>query len=216
MQRPYLCTYQLPLPPCETRYIKFSHYQFQSSIRVSHVRNLLCYSSYCRGIPLPSLSPLEPTNQYVQLKDHIIKLCNDYSNLDNETFIVFIDSLSTLYPEASSLGNNTSSTSAPFANKTPYECSLLLKQMCEEDDENCFDGEIFAILDEQSLKDDTLLLVEEPAEEDGGEAHSVRAVYEMAESQMLLWVAGKTTISEAKERVQEETTDGILRPGMDL
>jgi hypothetical protein len=88
--------------------------------------------------------------------------------------------------------------------------------MCEEDDENCFDGYLFAILDEQSLKDGTLLLVEEPAEEDGGEAHSVRAVYEMAESQMLLWVAGKTTISETKERVQEETTDGILRPGMDI
>lgn len=135
--------------------------------------------------------------------------------MDNETFIVFIDSLSETYPEASSLGNNASSTSAPFAGKTAYECSLLLKQMCEEDSENCFDGYIFAILDEQSLKDGTLLLVEDPEEEDGGEAHSVRAVYEMAETQMLLWVAGKTTIGEAKERSQE-TEDGILRPGMDL
>jgi hypothetical protein len=87
--------------------------------------------------------------------------------------------------------------------------------MCEENTENCFDGDIFAIIDEQSLKDGTLLLVEEPAEEDGGEAHSVRAVFEMAETQMLLWVAGKTTIGEAKERALG-TEDGILRVGMDL
>jgi hypothetical protein len=135
--------------------------------------------------------------------------------MDGETFIVFIDSLSTLYPEASSLGSNITSTSAPFANKTPYECSLMLKQMCEENSENCFDGYLFAILDEQSLKDNTLLLVEEPAEEDGGEAASVRAVFEMAESEMLICMAGKTSIEEAKERVQE-TEDGILRPGIDI
>jgi len=129
---------------------------------------------------------------------------------------VFVDSLSETYDDADGLGYNDDSTSAPFAKKTPYECSLLLKQMCEENSENCFyDGDIFAILDEQSLRDGTLLLVEEPEEEDGGEAHSVRAVFEMAETQMALWVAGKTTISEAKERAMQ-TEDGILRVGMDL
>jgi hypothetical protein len=128
---------------------------------------------------------------------------------------VFIDDLSETYDDADGLGYNDDSTSAPFAGKNAYDCSILLKQMCEEDPENCFHPDIFAMLDEQSLKDGTLLLVEEPEEEDEGEAYSVRAVYEMAETQMALWVAGKTVVTEAKERAQN-TKDGILRPGMDL
>jgi hypothetical protein len=128
---------------------------------------------------------------------------------------VFIDNLSKTYDDADGLGYNDNSTSAPFAGKTAYQCSMLLKQMCEEDSDNCFDGDIFAIIDEQSLKDGTLLLVEEPEEEDGGEASSVRAVFEMTETQMALWMGGKTTIGEAIERAKE-TEDGILRPGMDL
>jgi len=155
------------------------------------------------------------TKQHAQLKDHILTLCDDYAG-NTGTMTVFVDSLSETYDDADGLGYNDDSTSAPFANKTPYECSLLLKQMCEDNSENCFyDGDIFAILDEQSLRDGTLLLVEEPEEEDGGEAHSVRAVFEMAETQMALWVAGKTTIIEAKERAMQ-TEDGILRAGMDL
>lgn len=154
------------------------------------------------------------TKHFHKLKDHILELCDDYGG-NTGTMTVFIDDLSEVYDDADGLGYNDDSTSAPFAGKTPYECSVLLKQMCEEDPENCFDGDIFAILDEQSLKDGTLLLVEEPEEEDGGEAHSVRAVFDMAETQMLLWVAGKTTIGEARERALE-TEDGILRVGMDL
>ncbi|CAD0109364.1 unnamed protein product, partial [Aureobasidium uvarum] len=151
-----------------------------------------------------------------KLKNHILDLCHNYDNNPNpDSFLVFIDDISLVYPDADEPGDSTPSTSAPFAGKTAYECSVMLKQMCKDSSENCFDGDLFAILDERSLEDGTLLLVEEPAEVDGGEAHSVRAVFEMCETQMLLWVAGKTTISEAKERAQE-TEDGALRPGMDL
>ena len=87
----------------------------------------------------------------------------------------------------------------------------MLKDMLEENDANCFGDDMFAVLDERSLEDGTLLLVEE----NSGEVHSVRAVFELCETQMLLWVAGKNTAYEAKERV-ENTEDGVLRPGMDM
>ena len=67
------------------------------------------------------------TEQHAQLKDHILDLFANYKhNANEDNFTVFIDSLSQTYPEADTLGSSTSSTSAPFANKTPYECSLLL------------------------------------------------------------------------------------------
>lgn len=91
----------------------------------------------------------------------------------------------------------------------------MLKDILEKNDANCLSDEIFAVLDERSLEDGTLLLVEEPEEEDGEEASSVRAMFEMCETQMLLWVAGKNTVYEANERVKQ-TEDGVLRPGMDI
>ena len=189
----------------------------------THVKHsfIVMFAICCAIAPTAEARVSIPTNrttteQRAQLKDHILELFANYTHNPNEdNFTVFIDSLSKTYPEADTPNSFSSSTSAPFAGKTPYECSLLLKQMCEEDTNNCFDDRIFAIIDERSLRDGTLLLVEEPAEEDQGEAHSVRAVFEMAETQMLLWVAGKTTIGEAKERARE-TEDGILRVGMDL
>lgn len=129
--------------------------------------------------------------------------------------MVFVDDLSRVYDEEDGLGYDKDSSSAPFTGKTPYQCWLMLNKILEENEGSYFDDTIFAILDERSLKDGTLLLVEEPTEEDDGEAHSVRAVFEMCETQMSLWMGGKNTVYEANERIKN-TEDGILRPGMDI
>lgn len=129
--------------------------------------------------------------------------------------LVFIDDLSRVYDEDDGLGYNKDSTSAPFAEKTPYECWMMLQKILAENEGSCFVDSIFAILDQRSLEDGTLLLVEEPEEEEGSEAHSVRAVFEMCETQMALWIGGKNTVYEANERVKN-THDGVLRPGMDI
>ncbi|KAK6007471.1 hypothetical protein QM012_004285 [Aureobasidium pullulans] len=151
-----------------------------------------------------------------ELKDRILELCDDYGG-NTGTMLVFIDDLSRVNDEDDGLGYNKDSTSAPFAGKTPYECWIMLQKILEENEGegSNFVDTIFAILDERSLEDGTLLLVEEPVEEDDGEAHSVRAVFEMSETQMSLWHGGKNTVYEANERIKN-TKDGILRPGMDI
>ncbi|KAH0191224.1 hypothetical protein KCV03_g6354, partial [Aureobasidium melanogenum] len=144
-----------------------------------------------------------------ELKDRILELCDDYGG-NTGTMLVFIDDLSRVYDEDDGLGYNKDSISAPFAGKTAYECWLMLKRILAENEGSYFADDMFAILDQRSLEDNTLLLVEEPEEEDGGEAHSVRAVFQMCETQMALWTAGKTTVTEAKERAQT-TEDGVLQ-----
>ncbi|KAG9689167.1 hypothetical protein KCU95_g6245, partial [Aureobasidium melanogenum] len=149
-----------------------------------------------------------------ELKNRILKLCDDYGG-NIGTMLVFIDDLSRVYDEDDGLGYNKDSTSAPFAGKTPYECWMMLQKILAENEGSCFVDSIFAILDQRSLADGTLLLVEEPEEEESAEAYSVRAVFEMCETQMALWIGGKNTVYEANERVKG-TKDGVLRPGMDI
>ncbi|KAH0363921.1 hypothetical protein KCU65_g7101, partial [Aureobasidium melanogenum] len=149
-----------------------------------------------------------------ELKNRILQLCDDYGG-NTGTMLVFIDDLSRVYDEDDGLGYNKDSISAPFAGKTPYECWIMLQKILAENEGSCFVDSIFAILDQRSLEDGTLLLVEEPEEEEGAEACSVRAVFEMCETQMALWMGGKNTVYEANERVKS-TQDGVLRPGMDI
>ena len=64
-------------------------------------------------------------------------------------------------------------------------------------------------MDDRSLQDDTILIVERPQEEDGGYPASVRGTFEVA--LRLLWYAwGRTDLRDDQERV-EATSDGILR-----
>lgn len=131
------------------------------------------------------------------------------------TFLVFVDDLTRIYNKPSDLGYNHDATEAPFAGKTPHECSLMLKALSEGMNPSDLDSESFAILDERSLTDGTLVLVGEAEEQDGGEQATVRIVFDMVESQILLWASGKTTVEEDRVRA-ESTVDGVLRAGMDL
>lgn len=122
--------------------------------------------------------------------------------------LVFVDDLSSTYTEPDESGYNTDSTSAFFARKSPRECYGLLQQMCERTASE-FHLSIFASVDARSLEDGTMLLTEEPEEEDGGEDSSVRAVFEMVQSQLALWAVARTTVGENRERAQG-TEDGVL------
>jgi hypothetical protein len=131
------------------------------------------------------------------------------------TFLVFVDDLSRAYTEPSDLGYNEDSLQAPFAGKGPFDCSVMLKSLCEGPTPSDLDYDSFAILDLRSLEDDTLLLVRDPEEHDGGHQASLRVIFDMIESQIMLWAAGKTTLEEGREKA-ESTLDGVLRPGMDI
>lgn len=81
---------------------------------------------------------------------------------------------------------------------------------CDEHEYN-----LFAVVDESSLKVGTLLLVNEPEKAGRGQAALTRVVLEMAETQLALWVADKTTIHEGREEAQNND-NSVLRTGMDM
>lgn len=133
------------------------------------------------------------------------------SNGEDDFYFAFVDSLTEQYDEASERPIEwPSSSSSPFKGKTTHECHLLLKQLVEDTGSD-IDVEIFAIMDETSTDNGTLLLAEGPAEENG-EAESVRARFEDASLVCLNFRAAKLDVAELRERAEAEA-DGVLRFG---
>jgi hypothetical protein len=146
------------------------------------------------------------------LKDQILQSSEDFWNSKGVTDFIFVDDLERIYSRPDNIGENTDSYSAfpPFANKNPYECSLILQRLSKKDGCSVVEYDTFAIVDARSLVDGTMLLVGEPEEEDLGESSSVRITFELLGSHLSLWGAGHTTPLEDKERAAK-TIDGVLR-----
>ncbi|PSK53874.1 GTP-binding protein rho4 [Elsinoe australis] len=135
----------------------------------------------------------------------------DHCPQANDSFVI-VDSLTGSYMEEMEPGGDESTSStSPFKGKSPYECSQLLKQL-RRDTGSDIDYNSFIIMDERTLRDNTILIVEEPEEADGGASNSVRATFELA-SNLLLYLSGKSSAYEQRE-LAETTEDGVLRPGM--
>ncbi|KAF2159720.1 hypothetical protein M409DRAFT_29880 [Zasmidium cellare ATCC 36951] len=133
------------------------------------------------------------------------------ANDENNFFFVFVDSLTEEYDEPSEAPvTNASSPNSPFIGKSTHECYELLQQLLEDTGSD-IDYDCFAIMDERSIRDDTLLLAEGPEEEDG-EAQSVRVPFDVASLVMLNFRAGNATASEYRERAEQED-DGVLKIG---
>lgn len=98
---------------------------------------------------------------------------------------VFVDSLTQIYTDETEIGdvedeqNRTfTSPDSPFKGKSPEECYQLLRQLrCNGSD---VDYCSFVVMDERSLTDDTVHLVNAPGEGEEGEVQSVRVVFEIA------------------------------------
>lgn len=82
----------------------------------------------------------------------------------SETNLVFIDDLSKPYNTPSKVGENSDPTLSPFADRTPYECKVLLQELCKETGSAIIDCDHFAMADQQSLKDGTLPVIVKPKE----------------------------------------------------
>jgi hypothetical protein len=115
------------------------------------------------------------------------------------------------YKEPDEIRKNVDSTFAPFMGKTPYECYTMITKLREETNSEELDDDMIVVVDERSLQDDSLLLVAMPeAEDDDEESFSVRVSFELMESHLLLWGAGRTTAFEDRQRAAK-TVDGVLR-----
>lgn len=87
---------------------------------------------------------------------------------------VFIDSLTQTYTTETEIGDmedeqhrTITSTYSPFKNKSPFECHQLLRQLRRDGSD--IDYYSFVIMDERSLTDETVLLVNAPWEGKEGE-----------------------------------------------
>jgi hypothetical protein len=130
---------------------------------------------------------------------------------EDELDIVFVDSIDDYYYEASKAPREDGSDpSSPFIGKTPQECHQLLLKL-RKDTESEIITDIFAIMDERSTQDDTVLLV--CAEKDlGGENEvlampTVRATFQASATALVLYETGHSSVAEDAERAAREKDD---------
>ncbi|KAK5692279.1 hypothetical protein LTR17_025408, partial [Elasticomyces elasticus] len=145
-------------------------------------------------------------------------------------------SLSEKYSSESWPGESTTSiSSSPFQNKSPHECAVLLRRLWQETGSD-INFEYFVILDERSLEDDTVLMVEairtdEYDSDDGADEYdsdddtaaaaegnpqalkiqTLRAEMGIVNSRFLFYLV-EIDMREDIERLEEEgVEDGVLR-----
>jgi hypothetical protein len=128
---------------------------------------------------------------------------------------VFVDDLTQTYTVETEIGdkedeqNRTiTSPDSPFKNKSPYECHQLLRQLRRNGSD--IDYCSFVIMDERSLTDETVLLVNAPAEDDEGEVQCLRVSFEIAHERLGVYFVAEADMSEDRV-VAEGTEDGVLR-----
>lgn len=120
--------------------------------------------------------------------------------------IVFIDSLKASYTDEDvpTLGNNSASLiTSPFMGKNAAECYQILEQLAQQEGSS-INPEPFAMLDERSMQDGTVLLCE--AGEDG--VRSVRAAFAVTENRLLRYFAADAGVDEDREMAAG--TGGVL------
>jgi hypothetical protein len=140
------------------------------------------------------------------LKDRVLQASLNYG-FDPPDQVVFVNSLTEPYLERHSVGNNTATPlTSPFKGKTVDECWALLKQLRAETGAQ-IDPNIFAILDERSLRDNSALVVE--ADEDEG-AESVRVELKLVIPRLFQYFVGDVGVDQDIGEA-EDTEDGVVR-----
>lgn len=131
---------------------------------------------------------------------------------ENQWNLVFVDSIDDYYDEASEAPVvDKSSLNSPFIGKTPQECHQLLSKLVE-DTESEIMTEYFAIMDERSTKDDTVLLVCAERDDEGEVVawSTVRASFEVTAVALKCYHSGHSSVGEDLERAEREH-DNVYR-----
>lgn len=131
---------------------------------------------------------------------------------EDDWCLVFVDTIDDYYDEASEAPIEVDSDpNSPFIRKTPRECHELLLKL-RQDTESEIITEYFAIMDERSTQDDTVLLVC-AAERDLGGGNEVlthltiRASFEASAFALILYQTGHSSVEEDAERAQRQHDD---------
>lgn len=126
--------------------------------------------------------------------------------------LVFVDSIDDYYDEASEAPvEDDSNPDSPFIGKAPQECHQLLLKLVE-DTESEIIPEYFAILDERSAKDDTVLLVDVRMNDELEAVGwpTVRATFEVTATSLMCYLSGHRSAEEDLECAEREH-DNVYR-----
>jgi hypothetical protein len=128
----------------------------------------------------------------------------------------FVDSLSGIYTEETEPGTMEdelnklcTSPDSPFKGKTPAECWQLLRQLRLGGSD--IDYTSFVIMDERSLVDDTVLLVNASEYGRQGKVRSLRASFEIVHWRLLGYMDGEFLSMDEDLEAVKMTEDGVLR-----
>ena len=131
---------------------------------------------------------------------------------EDEWNLVFVDSIDDYYDEASEVPiDDESSPNSPFIGKTPQECHQLLLKLLEDTKSEIM-TDYFAIMDERSKEDNTVLLVcaERDLENEVLAWPTVRATFQASAVALMLYHSGHSSVGEDVERAQREH-DNVYR-----
>ncbi|RJE26168.1 hypothetical protein PHISCL_01518 [Aspergillus sclerotialis] len=131
---------------------------------------------------------------------------------EDEWDLVFVDSIDDCYDESTeALVEEGGSPNSPFIGKTPQECYQLLLKLVEDTESEIMTPS-FAIIDERSTRDDTVLLVcvEKDLETEVISFPTVRAAFQASALALSLYHSGHSSVAEDIERAQREP-DNIYR-----
>ena len=126
------------------------------------------------------------------VKSNLTKLLTE-----DEFLLVVIYSLDQEYQDISKLPMQSISNT-PFAGKSAEECSAMLQELVRETHSN-INFETFAIIDQRSLDDGTVLLVTDSKE--------LRAVQALASVTLSALAIGHIMLDE----LEKDAEDGVLR-----
>jgi hypothetical protein len=143
----------------------------------------------------------------LQYKDRFLQVAQDEGGDTIVGSAIFVDSVDTLYTEGHLIGHNTSTPSeSAFIGQKAKGCHALLKRLAEQTG-SPVNLRVYAILDERSPKDDTILVIEVSESE---EYFGVRMECSIAISRMFQYDIGDMGIDEDMEEAAE-TADGVFR-----
>ena len=130
---------------------------------------------------------------------------------------VFVDNLSEIYTEETEPGTMEdehnkliTKPDSPFKGKTPAECHRLLRQLRLGTSD--IDHTSSVIMDERSLTDDTVLLVN-TLDNEGEEVQlrSIRVIFEIVHWRLLGYMDGEFYSMDEDLEAVKWTEDGVLR-----
>jgi len=131
--------------------------------------------------------PRKSLNRFIDLN------IKQKEGLDLDLAIVVISDLSKTYTEVSKNPMEATTSPAPFQGKSAEECFVFLQALVKDTGSDV-NVESFAILDERSREDDTVLIVK--ASEKTGDIKTVRGALEETNMSLVnLWV-GNLNIGE--------------------